>query len=53
MDLLDASINSLSKKSRGKPSVKFTRSFLSRDTLEARDKAGIPGKRSHWKQGKM
>ena len=47
MDLLDASINSLSKQSWGKPSVKFTRSFLSRDTLEARDKAGIPGKRSH------
>ena len=53
LNLLDASINSLSKQSWGKPSVKFTRSFLSRHTLEARDKAGIPGKRSHWIQRRM
>ena len=53
LNLLDASINSLSKQSWGKPSVKFTRSFLSGDTLEARDKAGIPGKRSDRIQRRM
>ena len=53
LNLLDASINSLSKQSWGKPSVKFTRSFLSGHTLEARDKAGIPGKRSDRIQRRM